>query len=39
MSFSMAKDLTTSKIERQNILNNRYAVESVQQEVGFTGLL
>jgi hypothetical protein len=35
----MAKDLTTSAIDRQNILNNRYAVESVQQEIGFTGLL
>ncbi len=35
----MAKDLTTSEIDRQNILNNRYAIESVQEEIGFTGLL
>ena len=35
----MAKDLTKSPIDRQNILNNQYAIESVQQEVGFKGLL
>ncbi len=35
----MGKDLTTSNIDRQNILNNRYAVESIQEEIGFTGLI
>lgn len=35
----MGKNLTTSAIDRQNILNNRYALEAIQEEVGFTGLL
>ena len=35
----MAKDLTTSAIDRQNILNNRYAVESIQEETGVSGVL
>ena len=35
----MAKDLTTSAIDRQNILNNRYAVESIQEETGISGVL
>ncbi len=35
----MAKDLTTSAIDRQNILNNRYAIESIQKETGVSGVL
>lgn len=30
--------LTNSNIERQNILNNRYAIEKIQEFVGITGL-
>ena len=33
------KDLTISNIERQNVLNNRYAVEALQENLGFTGML
>ncbi len=32
-------DLTVSNIERQNVLNNRYAVEVLQEHLGFTGML
>ena len=32
-------DLTISNIDRQNILNNRVAVEAIQQKLDFTGLL
>ncbi len=32
------KDLTNSNIERQNILNNKHAVERVQEYVGFPGM-
>ena len=32
-------DLTVSNIERQNVLNNRYAVEALQENLGFTGML
>ena len=32
------KDLTTSNIDRQNILNNRFAVEKVQSQIGVTGM-
>lgn len=32
-------DLTVSNIDRQNILNNRIAVETVQNQIGFTGML
>lgn len=32
-------DLTVSNIDRQNILNNRIAVENVQKQLGFTGML
>ena len=32
-------DLTVSNIERQNILNNRYAVDALQENIGFTGML
>ena len=33
------KDLTTSDIERQNVLNNRYAIEKVQEQLDVTGML
>lgn len=32
------KDLTISDIERQNVLNNRFAIENIQQRIGFKGL-
>lgn len=32
-------DLTVSNIERQNVLNNRYAVAALQENLGFTGML
>lgn len=32
-------DLTVSNIERQNVLNNRYAVDALQETLGFTGML
>lgn len=32
-------DLTTSSIDRQNILNNRHALERVQEAIGITGHL
>lgn len=35
----MIKDLTTSNIERQNILNNRIAVESIQKQLNLSGFL
>ena len=35
----MVKDLTTSAIDRQNILNNRYAIESIQLETGFKSIV
>lgn len=31
-------DLTVSNIERQNVLNNRYAVDALQENLGFTGM-
>lgn len=33
------KELTSSNIERQNILNNKYAIERVQEYVGLPGML
>jgi hypothetical protein len=33
------KDLTNSNIERQNILNNRYALERIQKYIGLPGML
>ncbi len=33
------KDLTNSNIERQNILNNRYALEQIQDYVGLPAIL
>ena len=32
------KDLTTSTIDRQNVLNNRLAVYTIQDYIGFSGL-
>ncbi len=34
----MSKDLTNSGIERQNILNNKYALQRIQEYIGFTGM-
>lgn len=33
------KDLTISNIDRQNILNNRFAIEKMQSKIGITGML
>lgn len=33
------KDLTNSNVERQNILNNRYALERIQEYVGLPAIL
>lgn len=33
------KDLTVSNIERQNVLNNRYAIESIQKRLDISGML
>ena len=33
------KDLTNSNIERQNILNNRYAIERIQEYIGLPAIL
>jgi len=35
----MAKDLTSSEIDRQNILNNQYAIEEIRKAVGLKGIL
>ena len=35
----MAKDLTNSQIDRQNILNNQYAFEEIRKAVGLVGIL
>ena len=35
----MAKDLTTSRLDRQNILNNEIAVEEIQTKSGLEGIL
>lgn len=32
-------DLTTSNIDRQNILNNRFAIQQVQEYIGLPGML
>ena len=29
----MAQDLTSSQIDRQNILNNKYALQTIQQNL------
>ena len=33
----MVKDLTSSPLERQNILNNRYALEKLEEHLGLGG--
>ncbi|WP_072620964.1 DNA-binding protein [Spirulina major] len=33
----MTKDLTSSPLERQNILNNRYALEKIEEHLGLGG--
>lgn len=35
----MAKDLTTSRLDRQNILNNELAIEEVQEKSGVEGIV
>ena len=35
----MPKDLTTSRLNRQNILNNEIAVEEIQEKSGVEGIL
>ena len=35
----MAKDLTASRIDRQNILNNDLAVQEIQENSGIQGIL
>lgn len=35
----MSKDLTSSKIDRQNILNNEYAIEEIQEKISFKGII
>jgi hypothetical protein len=35
----MRKDLTTSAIDRQNILNNPYAIEEIHTATGMTGVI
>lgn len=35
----MAKDLTQSAIDRQNILNNSQAIKKIQSQIGINGLL
>lgn len=34
----MSKDLTASVVDRQNILNNSYAVQKIQENVGLNGI-
>ena len=33
------KDLTISNIERQNVLNNRFAIEHIQKTLDITGMM
>jgi len=35
----MKKDLTTSDIHRRNILNNKYALEIIYDEISFPGVM
>lgn len=39
MGNHMTKDLTTSRIDRQNILNNEMAIEEIQDKAGITGIV
>jgi hypothetical protein len=34
----MTKDLTSSPLDRQNILNNRYAIEKIEEHLGLGGI-
>lgn len=34
----MAKDLTVSRLDRQNILNNELAIEEIQGKSGMSGI-
>lgn len=34
----MNKDLTTSDLHRRNILNNKYAIQEIEQEIAFRGV-
>ena len=34
----MKKDLTMSAIDRQNILNNKVALEGIQEYIGVSGM-
>jgi len=36
--FAIMKDLTVSAIDRQNILNNKPAIENIQSYIGITGM-
>ena len=33
------KNLTTSEIARQNVLNNKYALEEIQKAIGLRGII
>lgn len=35
----MAKDLTSSKLDRQNILNNEFAIKEIQTQTGLKGII
>lgn len=35
----MAKDLTTSQVDRQNILNDDLAIREVQNQTGLQGII
>ena len=35
----MARDLTTSQVDRQNILNNENAVTEIQNQTGLKGIM
>ena len=37
-SVSMSKDLTISNIERQNVLNNRLAVDAIIAKIEMPGM-
>lgn len=38
-NLSLNRDLTQSNIERQNILNNRFAVENIAKSLDVVGVL
>ena len=33
------EDLTKSAVDRQNVLNNKFAIEKIQEYLGLTGML